>query len=345
MSAFRRYRSVGALLILLLTVATTGAQSSDRPFDLAIEAAVQRVVKLYGAKIGRQHAYGSGVLVSSQGDIITALSIMIEGRTLRAVLHDGRQFPAKVVSRDERRQIARIKIDAANLPYFELTASDHVREGDWLIAAGNSFKVAHGDEDVSVWAGVLSSRTNLNARRRTQEYPYTGPVLIVDAIVTTPGMAGGALVDLEGRLVGLIGNPVTSNLTNTWLNYAIPVEQVRAFVENGPLPAADRPGQAAAEKSGVRPYLGLRLFELGGRLKPAYVDRVRPRSPAKKAGVRKNDLIVAIDGRLVATCSDYHEQFAALQPGQEIEITVKRKDELRIIKLTVGAKATRRSEP
>ena len=87
-----------------------------------------------------------------------------------------------------------------------------------------------------------------------------------------------------------------------------------------------------------RPYLGIRLFELGGRLKPAYVDRVRPRSPAKKAGVRKNDLIVAIDGELIATCSDYHQRLSLLEPGREIQITVKRKSELKTIMVTVGTK-------
>ncbi|MCH7872204.1 MAG: serine protease, partial [Planctomycetes bacterium] len=169
-------------------------------------------------------------------------------------------------------------------------------------------------------------------------YPYDGSVLIVDAIINTPGMAGGALVDLEGRLVGVICNPVISHLPNTWLNYALPVEQIRGFVAHGPLPAPAHPARAAADASDERPYLGIRLFELGGRLKPAYIDRVRPRSPAKKAGVRKNDLIVAIDGDLIATCSDYHERLAELVPGREIQITVKRKNALKTLTLTVGSK-------
>ena len=329
--------SCAAIVLMLLATVAMARPPDDRPFERAITAATERVVKIYGAKFGRQHGYGSGVLVSPNGDIVTALSLILEGRQLRAVLHDGRQFPATVVARDEYRQLARLKIEGDALPYFELTASDHLREGDWLIAAGNSFKVAEGNEAVSVWAGVLSARTRLDARRRTQEYPYHGPILIVDAIITTPGMAGGALVDLKGRLVGIIGNPVTSNLTNTWLNYALPVEQVRGFVEHGPRAVPDQPAAVASDQ---RPYLGIRLFEIGGRLKPAYVDRVRPRSPAKKSGVRKNDLIVAIDGELIATCSDYHERLSLLEPGRKIQITVKRKSELKTITLTVGTKTT-----
>ncbi len=323
-------------------------------FDEAIAAATTRVVKLYGASIGRQAGYGSGVLVSPDGRIITTQSLMLEGRSLRAVLHDGREFPAEVLARDDRRELALLKIDAADLPFFEVGASEHLKRGDWLIAASNAFKVAQGREPVSVWAGVLTARTDLDARRRTQPYPYGGPVLLLDMIAANPGAAGGAVVDVDGRLVGVVGNRVIGELTNTWLNYAMPVEEIAAFIAAYDAPAAAAgsperqhsptdPASADSAPSGEeevagQPYLGIRLFEIGGRLKPAYVERVRPGSPAHRAGVRRNDLIVALNGRTIGTCDDYHDLFVALHPGQEVEIVVKRKEELKTFRIEVGGK-------
>jgi serine protease Do len=266
-----------------------------------------------------------------------------------------------VLARDDRRELALLKIDAADLPSFELGTSEHLHRGDWLIAASNAFKVAQGREPISVWAGVLTARTELDARRRTQPYPYRGPVLLLDMIAANPGAAGGAVVDLDGNLVGVVGNRVIGELTNTWLNYAMPIEEVAGFLAEaasggpvsdrsssaggaadrsdiGPLKGDNDSAESGGEEVAGKPYLGIRLFEIGGRLKPAYVERVRPGSPAHRAGVRRNDLIIALNGRTLGTCDDYHAVFDTLRPGDEVEIVVKRKDELKTFNVTVGGK-------
>ena len=165
--------------------------ADEHQFAEAISSAQQRVVKLYGAALGREKAYGSGVIISADGRIVTTLSVMLEGRGLRVVLPDGRVLPAQVLGRDEHRQLALLKIEAADLPFFELTDSRSLTPGDWLIAAANSFKVADGPEPVSVSLGIFSARIMLDARHRRQDFPYDGPVLLTDIIVTTPGSAGG----------------------------------------------------------------------------------------------------------------------------------------------------------
>jgi S1-C subfamily serine protease len=339
------------------------AQPDDDADPLAevVALAQQRVVKLYGASLGREKAYASGVLVSADGKIVTALSILLEGRSVRVVLPDGRSLAAQVLSRDERRQLALLKVDAEGLPFFELDSSRErapsrdldpnrdrqeaetsrgLEPGDWLIAAANPFKVAEGPEPASVSIGAFCGRTNLSARYRARDYPYDGPVLLTDIVVTTPGSAGGALVDARGKLVGVIGRAVISTHTNTWVNCALPVEEVAAFVAGEAAPLAERPA-AISEGVALAPSVGIHLFDVGGRVRPAYVERVRPDSPAWKAGLRPNDLIVSLAGQPVATCADFerllrqHAAAGARPPaGERLAIVVKRGQELVALELS-----------
>ena len=318
-------------------VAGAGVSQAGDPFDTAIERVQQRVVKLYGGSLGRERGYGSGVVVSADGKIVTTLSILLEGRMLRVVLPDGRRFPARIIARDQRRQLALLQIDAFELPYFELNGSGHLQPGDWVIAAANPFKVADGPEPVSVSLGVLSGRTRLAARRHAQDFPYNGPVLLTDLIVATPGSAGGALVDADGKLVGLIGKAVVSKQTNTWLNYALPVEEVAAFLEESRAePDRQLPEPSPrAKPDASRLDLGFRLFDVGGREPPPYVERVRPDSPAWRAGLRPNDLILSIEGQQVVTCADFREAVNKLRPGQSIQLVIKRREEVVSLELTL----------
>lgn len=323
-----------------------GSAAARGMFAPAIGAACDRVVKLYGGSIGREHGFASGVIVSADGQIVTTLSVLLEGASLRVVLPDGRKLPAEVLRRDERRQLALLKVDARELPFFELSSSIHVQVGDWLVAAANPFKVADGPEPVSIAVGVLAARTTLDARRRAQEFPYEGEVLLTDVVVSTPGCAGGALVDARGRLVGVIGKAVIGNRTNTWLNYALPVEEVAAFVhgtESAASAQAAAPGAGGALSVGAdadRADLGIQLFTVGGRTKPAYVERVRPRSAARAAGLRANDLIVSLNGVLVATCEDFDAAARKLRVGDAVELSVKRGDEIVTIQFTVTGRGS-----
>ncbi|MEP0845507.1 MAG: serine protease [Phycisphaerae bacterium] len=293
-------------------------------------------MKLHGGAIGREHGYGSGVLVSSDGLIVTTAAAMLESPALRCVLADGRRFPAKITARDEEHQLVLLKIDADGLPFFELGESSRVLVGDWVVAAANPFKVAQGNEPVSFMVGILSGRTVLAARRRAQDFPYRGPILLLDMIVATPGSSGGAVVDLDGRLVGLIGRPVIGAQTNTWLNYALPVEVVTEFLRAADAGELAQPAPAAASRPhGLTPEdLGLRLFDVGGRVRPAYIERVRGGSPAALAGLRADDLVLSVGGRATATCDELRETVASLQPGSTVALVVKRGEQVLELTLT-----------
>ncbi len=334
-----RVRFLPAAVALLLAPLAVCAQTvSPGRVEYAVGLATERVVKLYGASVGRVKGYGSGVIVSSDGYIVTALSSLLESEVPRVVLPDGRRLAAAVVARDEVRQLALLKVEATDLPHFELGTSQHLTGGDWVIAAANPFKVADGPEPVSVAIGVLSGRARLDARRRMQEIPYDGPVLLTDVIVSSPGSAGGALIDLDGRLVGVIGKEVQSRLTNTWLNYAMPVEQVAEFVMQAREPAAARASSDSPPQppAGIEPaQVGLRLFDVAGRESPAYVERVRANSPAARADIRPNDLILSLNGQPVATCDDFTRLLAGIPPTVRLELTLKRGEQVIFAELTV----------
>jgi serine protease Do len=294
--------------------------------------------------------------MSADGRIVTVLSAMLEDPNLRVVLADGRRFPAKVVARDEIRQLAELKIDTADLPHFSTGGSAHLQPGDWLIAAANPFKVADGPETVSVAYGVLAERTDLAARLRTQDFPYRGPVLLTDVIVSSPGSAGGALVDIEGKLVGVIGRAVTSTKTNTFANYAMPIEEVAAFLDRQPAAGANvapgsNAGRADAGPVGGRDAppntatqptrtlagdFGIRLLDVGGRTRPAYVERVRGQSPAGKAGLKADDLILSINNQAVATCSDAEAALLKADVRKPIVVVAKRREEVHTIEIILG---------
>lgn len=330
-------------LALICAAATVGAPVlADGPeFEDAIRAARAGVVKLYGGRIGQTAGYGSGVLISADGRIVTDLSVLSETPGVRAVLPDGRSLEARLIGRDEWRQLALLKVEAGDeaLPHFDIEASGEIAPGEWLIAAGNPFKVADGPEPVSVSLGVLAARAPLSARRRAQDFSYDGDVLITDAIVTTPGFAGGALVNLRGALVGLVGKAVTSTNTNTFINFAYPVEEIRAFVsavERGETTSRGPDGAVRSAQQRTSPFdLGVVLFDIGGRSPLAFVERVTPESAARGAGLRAGDLIVALDETPIGSCDGFVTALARLEPGRAVALTVKRGEDVLVIEVKI----------
>ena len=319
-----------------------GDLTTGGPLAKAIELAQARVVKISGRGIGRAGAYSSGIVVSADGRIVTGLSSMLESPALRIVLPDGRRMAGKVIARDEHRQLALLRCEATGLPFFELTSSASLQPGDWVVAASNAFKVAEGPELVSISAGMFSGRTTLAARRRAQEFSYEGLVLLTDVVVSTPGSEGGALVDADGRLVGMLGKALMSKRTNTWVSYALPVEQIAAFLSESTNPGkssglpATQAANALLNARRPAPETGIRLFDIGANSRPPYVERVRAGSPAAAAGLLANDLLLSLGGEHVANCNEVRALLAKLQPGQHVELTVKRGNEVKTLQMTLG---------
>lgn len=297
------------------------------PFSDAVEYAQLRTVKIYGASIGTVSGYASGVIISDDGKIVTSQGIHLSANRIRVTLHDGATYEATVLDRNERLQLALLQIDAETPHFYTLSETPVYQLGDWVIAVSNAFKVADGSEPLSVNLGIISLRTQLDVRRGVQDFDYDGDILLIDAITSNPGAAGGAVVTAEQQLAGMIGKVLESTSTNTRLNYAVPSDLIAKFVAGKV--KSDVPSVAPAAKATI----GIRMFRLGGRNAPAYIDRVLRGSPAHKAKLRSDDLVVSINGTSVKNVGEYNEMVKQLRPGEEVTIVVKRGARLVVVQL------------
>jgi len=300
----------------------------------AFNAAAPAVVKLYGGGLGREHGYGTGTLVSADGKILTTLSLLTSRDRVRAVLADGRTFMARKMATDETRRLVMLKIEATDLPFLEMTDSTVLQPGSPVFALGNWFKVAEGQEQVSVTRGTFSMRMLLDARRLAQDYDYRGDALLFDAITSNPGAPGGPLVDLNGNCVGILGRIVEARATLTRINYALPAEQLADFI--GGKVAERREG--VASESAAQPYVGIRISRIGFRHVSPYVARVTRDSPADRAGIKRDDLVLMVGDRRISNASDYKDAIADTRPGDRVQFVIKRGDSLIAIPVEIGVK-------
>jgi serine protease Do len=314
------------LAAVVFPLAGVRAADEENEFASAIAYAQKRTVKLYGAGIGREPGYASGILVSADGLILTAQGVYLSGERLRISLPDGSSHQAVLQRRSQNLQLALLKIEANTPDYFNLVEQTPARQGDWVLAISNCFKVADGDEPLSVNLGIVSLRTRLEAKRGFSDIPYDGDVLLIDAITSNPGAPGGAVMTADGHLAGLIGRIIEGKKTNTRLNYVVPTDLLAQFLSGKePVPVA--------AANGVKGEVGIRLFGLGGRKGPAFIDRVLPGSPAAKAGLKSDDLVISLAGHVVHDSLDFKKISESLRAGQEVSISVKRNNQVVTVQL------------
>jgi len=339
----RSRKALTALAVVLLAALPARAQEAPpKSFVEAVEQVNKKVVKLYGAG-GFQGlaSYGTGVLVSPQGHILTVNSPMLDTTNLRVHLSDGRRFQAKVIVAEPELDVALVKIDKVeDLPYFDVARAAKAKPaqpGDWVLAFSNQFHIATRDEPVSVQHGVVAAYSKLHGRRGVFKAPYTGEVYIVDAITNNSGAAGGAVTTRKGELLGLIGKELRNDLTDTWINYAMPIQALADFVGKA-MKGAYKP-IVREKKEGQQGYHGIVLVPNVVERTPPFIEELVPGSPAVKAKLRPDDLIVYIDGQQVASVQAFHEMLKDLPPGTVVKLEVRRGDKLVPIELTLGQPA------
>lgn len=329
---FGRSTSSGLGLVLAGLIALASLSARGDVSD-TIARAQPRMVKLYGAGGFRgMEPYQSGVLISAEGHILTAWSYVLDTDYLLAVLDDGRRFDAKLLGADPRLEIAVLKIEAADLPHFELADTAEVAPGERVLALSNLFGVAMGNEPASVQHGVIAARTQLQARRGVFETPYQGPVYVLDAVTNNPGAAGGALVARDGRLLAMLGKELRNSSNGAWLNYALPIDAIRPSVEqilSGKLTTADEaPERNRPQRSVTLALLGVQLVPDVLERTPPYVDALSPDSPAAKAGLRPDDLVLLVGDRLVQTCKELQSELDYVDLEDPVRLTVLRDQEM-----------------
>src|SRR5688572_18419945 len=223
----------------------------------------------------RQNGLGSGVIVSEDGYILTNNHVVDNADEIRIALSDEREFTAKVVGRDDKSDVAVLKIDAKNLPYVSLANSDQIEIGDLVLAIGNPFGIGQ-----TVTMGIVSATGRGNMGLDYEDFIQT------DAAIN-PGNSGGALVDAQGRLIGINTAILSGSGGNHGIGFAVPVNLARNVMES-------------LMKNGrvVRGYLGIAIQDINPALaaefnvkngKGALVGEVTPASPAAKAGLQSGD--------------------------------------------------------
>jgi S1-C subfamily serine protease len=323
------------ILSLLFSLASTAFaldESRSKTADV-LNRVLPKMVKIYGAG-GPQglEAYQSGFLISPEGYVLTAYSYVLDTDYITVVLADGRKLEAQLLGADLRLEVAVLKLSATDLPYFDLAKAPQEKVGAGVLALSNLFNVALGDEPASVQHGIISTITKLDARRGVFETPYRGSVYVLDAKTNNPGSAGGALVNYNGELLGILGKELKNSRNDTWLNYAIPIAELRASVEA--ICAGKFVAQSVSDPDRKSPYpldlesLGIALIPDVLERTPPYVDYVYPDSPAEKAGVHPDDLIVLVGDRLVQSCKLLHADLECLDASDPVRITVLRGQEL-----------------
>jgi serine protease Do len=335
--------SVGLLMVATAAFADAGRLSAALPGppNEVIERTLSKVVKIFGAGgLRNLEAYGSGFLVSPQGHVVTVWNHVLDNGEVSVVLSNGRRYTAKLVNGEPQLDLAVLKIEGEerDLPYFDLGQAADVPPGTRVLGFSNMFKVATGDEPVSVVHGIVAVRSRLSSRRGAFTTTYDRPVYVLDAVTNNPGAAGGALTTLDGRLVGMIGREVRNAQSNTWVNYAVPITDLRKAISDIVAarfsPAPSRGPDQSQPRYAVND-LGLVMVPDVVYRTPAYVESVLPGSAAAEAGIAAEDLVVLINDELVPS----HRALAAivgrLEAGDLVRLVVRRKDNLVSLELRV----------
>lgn len=339
----------GAALALFV-LSATGVAIAATPSPV-IRDVQRKVVKLYGAGGFQQmESYQSGILVSPDGHVVTVLSYVLDTDDVLAVLDDGRRFSVEFVGSDPVLELAVLKLDLGEeqAAWFDLAESVTAAPGEPILAVSNLYGIAAGDEPASVMQGVVSAIAPLAARRGAFQANYRGETYVVDAHANNPGAAGGALVDWQGRLLGILGKELKSRVTGAWLNYALPVdvwvETVEALITGRAAPTGGDLALAPDEPMTLAD-LGIVLVpDLLART-PPFLDAVVPSSPASEAGLRPDDLIVFIEGEPTVSCSDVAAALGRIDRRDGVRLAVLRDGQLVDVVLEAQNKSRRDADP
>ena len=265
-----------------------------------------------------QRSGGSGVIISADGYIVTNNHVIEEATKLKVKLNDGRTFDAKLVGTDPTTDVALIKIEAEDLPTLAFGNSNDLRLGEWVLAIGSPF-----DLQSTITAGIVSAKARqlgvIPDELRVESFIQT------DAAVN-PGNSGGALVNTRGKLVGI--NTVIKSSTGSYIGYsfAVPETIVRKVVvdlkEYGVVQRAMLGVRYRAIDDLFIEQMGeeLGITKTGG----LYVNEVVEGGAAEDAGLRKGDIITAVDGKKTNDASAMSEQMAQYRPGDKITIEYNR---------------------
>jgi len=344
----RQAKIPGALLLATLFICPVFAEpiSADVPGIERLSLAFREVVKkvkpavvfIEAQQARRGPAAGSGVIIDGRnGYVLTANHVVEEAGEVKVRLADGREFKAVDIRTDPTIDVAIVKIEADNLPEAELGDSDELEVGDWVLAIGSPLgRILEN----SVSAGIVSARGRrvgiLSGRVGIEDFIQT------DAVINK-GNSGGPLVNIKGRIVGINSNIISSTGMYAGLGFAVPSNLIKPTVE-----------KLIKEGKVVRGWLGVTISSLGDLKEDdlvdipddvearggAYVVNVLPDGPAEKAGIEKEDIIIAIDGQPVDGPAQLIDIISSAEPGTRVKCRIWRAGKEKTIRVNLGERPT-----
>jgi len=257
---------------------------------------------------------GSGVIISTDGYIVTNNHVIDDADEVTVVLNDKREFEAKVVGTDETTDIALLKIDAGNLPIIKFGNSEMLKLGEWVLAVGNPFNLTS-----TVTAGIVSAK---NRSIGINQADMSIEAFIQTDAAVNPGNSGGALVNMNGELVGI--NTAIASQTGSYSGYsfAIPSSIVEKVVSD-----LKQYGRVQ------RAILGVNIGDVNAEVAKKYdLDKIEgvfvggttPDSGAKEAGIKEGDVILSVDDVVVNSPAQLQEQIGKHRPGDIVKVLIKR---------------------
>jgi Do/DeqQ family serine protease len=277
---------------------------------------------------GPRNGSGSGVIISQDGLIVTNNHVIDGATKIKVILNDKREYNAELLGKDNNTDLAVLRISETNLPYAIIGNSDEVKVGQWVLAVGNPFNLTS-----TVTAGIISAKgRNLNINSGNgQQYPIES-FIQTDAAVN-PGNSGGALINQEGRLIGINTAIASENGQYAGYAFAIPSNLMSKVIND-------------LQKYGTvqRGVLGVEITDIDGALadklglkevKGVYIRNVKENSAAENAGLKSDDVIISADGAETKTTPELQEMIGKKNPGDIVKIKVIRegKEKLFDVKL------------
>lgn len=280
----------------------------------------------------RETSLGSGVIVTSDGTILTNNHVVDGATDIKVDLADKREFTAKVIGTDEKTDVAVLKIDATNLPTLKLGDSSGLQVGDFVLAVGDPYGLGE-----TATMGIVSA-TGRDTGMGIEGYE---DFIQTDAPIN-PGNSGGALVDLHGDLIGINTAILSSGGDgemgaeggNQGIGFAIPINMAHSVMD-----------QLVNHGKVLRGYLGLIPQDLTAPMAKSFglnqaggaiVAQVEPGSPSDRAGIKQGDVILKVNGQPVESANDLRLRISQTPPGTAVKLQISRSGQMQDVNVTLG---------
>jgi Do/DeqQ family serine protease len=291
-------------------ISVKGRVREDNP--LLQDPLFRRFFNLHQGPIEREtEAAGSGVIVdAAQGYVLTNAHVVENGTDIEVTTKDNHRFKARLIGRDPDTDIAVLQIPTSGLTAVPIGDSERLQVGDFVLAIGNPFGLGQ-----TVTSGIVSALGRSPGIEGYEDFIQT------DASIN-PGNSGGPLVDLQGRVVGINTAILAPSGGNVGIGFAVPINMARRVMDQLINYGEIRHGRIGVAIQDLTPDLAQALGTR--RTEGAVIARIEQGSPAERAGLRPNDIIVAIDGAPMRSGSDLKNRVGLSQIGGEVELTVER---------------------